>query len=226
MTDDQAQLAALRARDSKVDEALSQLERILGSRKFSRVQQHTRDFLIFVVTKKLLGQEDHIKETTIAIYVFHEPADYNTAESSKIRVAARELRKRLAAYHAEEGRNDPLEIVIPTGTYVPELRDRRATVAVGRIEDWNPSGDHRRLCRMISQEILARLGPVGGLRSGRVSGHKATVPPFRYKLRGSLESLGDGLRLNVSLSDLHADRSFLRISLKGDVTLSSASQRT
>src|SRR2546428_9342246 len=103
VTADRGQLETLRQTVVLVKETLDQCDRILASQSFARVQTQSRKLLAFITTKKLLTRETEIKETTIAIHVYGEPADYNPAESSRIRVAAAGLRKRLIRYYAKEG---------------------------------------------------------------------------------------------------------------------------
>ena len=64
---DRAKLLRLEGHDAYVRDVLQQLERILASETFARVQQRTRDFLRLVVALKLLQKEQFIKEKTIAI---------------------------------------------------------------------------------------------------------------------------------------------------------------
>src|SRR5262249_47431009 len=99
---DQGRLEILKKSRPFVAVVLSQCNRIRASRTFARVQQKALDSLSFIVAKTLLGCEAEIKETTIAIHAHGEQADYNPAESSKIRVAAAALRKKLASYYMGE----------------------------------------------------------------------------------------------------------------------------
>src|SRR2546428_13389314 len=103
---EEAQLEALRKTQPFADEVLRQCARILTSHTFSRTQQKARDFLSFVVAKKLLGREAEIKETTIAIQVFGKPTDFDCAEQATVRVAAGSLRLKLAQYYRDEDQND------------------------------------------------------------------------------------------------------------------------
>src|SRR5437867_7028655 len=91
-SDERARLEEIRRTDRFVDETLRQCQRILESSQFERVQERMVGFLGFVVGKKLLGYESDIKEVIIAIHVFHAPADYNSAENARVRVAAGSLR--------------------------------------------------------------------------------------------------------------------------------------
>src|SRR5262249_37218150 len=127
-SNEQARLNELRQTDPFVDATLRQLARILESATFLRVRENARGFLMFVVGKKLLGCESEIKELTVAMQVFGKSADYDCAGNSMVRVAAENLRLKLLQYYREDGQNDPLEIAIPKGTYVPDIQDRRITI--------------------------------------------------------------------------------------------------
>src|SRR2546425_3698028 len=135
---DQAQLATLKKTQPFVEGVLRQCDRIVASHCFARIQQKARNFLLFIVVKTLLGCEAEIKETTIAVHAHGEPADYNPAETSRIRVAAAALRKKLITYYRGEGQRDPVEIRIPAGTYVPQILDRQVVIAIADLENWNP----------------------------------------------------------------------------------------
>ena len=132
---ERARLQERRLAEPFIDETLHQLERILTSLTFARIQHRTRDFLGFVVSKTLIGHADEIKEMTVAIRVYHESADFDPLENSKVRVAGVALRRRVAAYYVREGAHDPIEIVIPVGTYVPRIRCRERRLPLRRSGD-------------------------------------------------------------------------------------------
>lgn len=212
---ERSELQKLRLAEPFVDEALRQLDRILASQTFARVQRRAKTFLRFVVAKKLLGDADQIKEMTIAISVFHESAEFNPMESSKVRVAGSDLRRRIAAYYASKGRQDPIEIVIPPATYVPEIRDRRALIAVGAFENWHPKDDQRLLCLTLADEVAYLLNRARRVRALRVSKFERGPSAPRYILRGSVEHRGNILRLNISFADLSLGRIVYWRSLEG-----------
>jgi tetratricopeptide (TPR) repeat protein len=203
---EQAELQAQRLTNSFVDDTLRQLDRIWASRQFERVHHKAKDFLGYVMAKKILGHEDDIKETLVAIKVYGEGADYDPTENTKIRVAAGDLRQRLIEYYAGEGQRDAIEISIPTGTYVPEIRERRPTIAVSLFENWNPAEEPNYLCLTVTDDIAHRLTHSGAIQARRVSALEPSDQPLHYGLRGSLESLGDGLKIHTSVSDLYAPR--------------------
>jgi hypothetical protein len=198
---DEKQLQTLREMDVFTDDALSQRDRILSSRCFRRVHDKTKDFLSFVLGKKLMGREGEIKELTIAVHVYGEPADYDSAESAKIRVAAEALRKRLRRYYSEEGQGDPLEITIPKGTYVPEIEDRRVIVEIRSLENWNPQQDDSHLCTFVREEISHSLKYVSHIEVRRRSASSLDERFRHYRLRGNLQSCGEQVRLSISIFD-------------------------
>jgi tetratricopeptide (TPR) repeat protein len=153
----------------------------------------------------LLDLQDKISEWAIAFSVYEEQPNYDPTLNGKIRVAAAYLRERLEEYYAREGQNDPIEIKIPKGTYVPTVRERRPAIAVIAIENWNPdAARHAHLCAPIREEIVLRLMSTGSLRVSRVEALETLDHQFHYGLRGSLECRADILRLNASLIDLHS----------------------
>src|ERR1700680_2734750 len=145
---EQEELKALRLKEPFVDQALRQLDRILGSQKFERVQQKTKDFLGYGVAKKLLGREGEIKELMIAMTVYGDK-NYDPKESTKIRVAGMDLRQRLVEYYAGEGQTDPIKIELPERGYVPVIQERWPSLTVSLFPNWNPSGEQDYLCATV-----------------------------------------------------------------------------
>lgn len=198
------QLKRLVSGDDLARDALDALERLLSSRAFARVQQRTRDFLVLVLGLKLLGAEERIKQATVAMRVFGEPADFNPLETSRIRVAGAALRERLRDYYEREGRDDAIVIKIPVGTYVPEVVDRRASVLVSAFVNWGPRLD-RRLCEAVSDELARALRRHHRLRVTEAN-HIAGKTPSAFALRGAVETSAAAVRLYVSLFSTQADQ--------------------
>ncbi|WP_321473601.1 TPR end-of-group domain-containing protein [uncultured Paludibaculum sp.] len=93
------------------------LERILGSPEFlsaTRLQQ----FLTFVVEQKLEGAVS-VKETEVAMQVFHRQSSFDPSGDSVVRVAASNLRSRLRDYYQSTGAHDNIRIELPKGKYLP-----------------------------------------------------------------------------------------------------------
>lgn len=202
---ERAALLRLRTRDPWVRDVLGQLERVLMSRAFHRVQRRARDFLVFAVAMKLLGREDRISQTAIAIQVFGDTADFNPLETSRVRVAGMALRERLDIYSNHEGRDEAIQIRIPLGTYVPEIRDRRIAMCVEDLSNWGPEED-RKLGEALTSELILALSASSQLVVGRCPRGTTPLPGLRYRLQGALESSDVGVRLHASLFDLHRNR--------------------
>ena len=119
------------------DAARAELERVLQSPSF-RYSERLRRFLRFVIDKQLSGNTDQIKESVLAMEIFDRDAAYDSRVDSIVRVEARRLRDKLAAYYASEGQANPVIIELPKGGYVPTFRfqavtesaDERASEAV------------------------------------------------------------------------------------------------
>jgi Tol biopolymer transport system component len=107
--------------DSSVVRA--QLGKILASPVFANSPRMSR-FLRFVVETTLDGNGERIKEYVIAIEVFEKADDYDPQADSTVRTEASKLRSRLARYYDTVGRDDPIGITIPKGSYVPKFEER------------------------------------------------------------------------------------------------------
>ena len=92
------------------------LERILASRCFEQAARSS-GFLRFVVDQTLAGQGDRLKGYTIAVEVFGRPPDFDAQTDPLVRVEAGRLRRRLIEYYADEGRDDPVRLELPRGSY-------------------------------------------------------------------------------------------------------------
>lgn len=102
-----------------VEQILSHLETVLASPVF-RTSRRCQELLRFVVENAALGRTDRLKERTIGVEVFARPASYEPSEDAIVRVNANEVRKRLAKFYLDAGR-EGVWIELPPGSYVPEF---------------------------------------------------------------------------------------------------------
>ncbi|CAH1657043.1 TPR_REGION domain-containing protein [Hyphomicrobiales bacterium] len=102
------------------DAARAQLQRILTSSDFN-VPSRLRSFLSFVVEEVLAGHGDRIKAFTIATSVFGRGDDFDVVNDPVVRIEAGRLRRALERYYLLAGRDDPVVIDIPKGTYAPSI---------------------------------------------------------------------------------------------------------
>ena len=94
------------------------LDRILHSAEFERAGR-VRLLLEYLVEQALAGHSDSLKESLIGIEVFGREPGYDAKTEPVVRVTAGRLRSKLESYYQREGRNEPVRIAIPKGSYVP-----------------------------------------------------------------------------------------------------------
>jgi hypothetical protein len=76
--------------------------------------------ITYIGGKYFQGQTDNLHEYEIATEVFGRSKDtFNGGRDAIVRVEASRLRKRLTEYYAGEGKDHPIHISIPPGSYVP-----------------------------------------------------------------------------------------------------------
>jgi hypothetical protein len=98
-----------------------QLERILTNPLFRNSKRYP-NLLRYVVEQTLQGHTTQLKERTLGIEVFGRDPDYDTNLDPVVRTTAGEIRKRIAQYYHEPGRENEIRIDLPLGSYIPEIR--------------------------------------------------------------------------------------------------------
>ncbi|HEV8688877.1 MAG TPA: tetratricopeptide repeat protein [Ideonella sp.] len=146
------------------------LARIEHSHAFRNSPRH-RALLRHLVAHALAGNLAALKETVIAIEVFGRPAaSFDPKLDSIVRVEARRLRARLADYYrTPDGRQAPLRIELPVGSYVPAIAPTETTPpspdVTRRARDLVERGEHflrQALSKETLEQALARFD--GALR--------------------------------------------------------------
>lgn len=122
------------------------LARIENSRAFRRSARH-RALLRHMVDRTLAGDVGALKESVIAIEVFgRRAAEFDPRVDSIVRVETRRLRARLSTYERTEGRDAPVRIELPVGSYVPLIAARsdmpHPAEATRRARDLVERGTH------------------------------------------------------------------------------------
>lgn len=113
-------------------EVQDQLKQLLDSHFFSG-SKRCPAMLAYVVTNTLDGHAESLKERSLGVEVFHRRPDYDTNIDPIVRLAAGDIRKRLAQYYCEPEHAGELKILLPSGSYVPEFH-RPQTNHVERFE--------------------------------------------------------------------------------------------
>jgi adenylate cyclase len=98
-----------------------QLERILQSAEF-RGSDKQRKFLSFIVDETLEDRASQLKGYTIALAVYGRKEGFDPQVDPIVRVEAGRLRRALEHYYLTAGKNDPVRINIPKGSYVPTFQ--------------------------------------------------------------------------------------------------------
>jgi hypothetical protein len=111
------------------------LERILASSTFAQSERLSR-FLRFAVEETLQGRGDQLKEYFFGVEVFDREEAYDPRTDPIVRVEAGRLRAKLGRYYETEGREDPVLIDLPKGSYVPGFQWRQPPEAGRRWRAW------------------------------------------------------------------------------------------
>jgi hypothetical protein len=104
---------------------LRELEGILQS-SFFFTSKRCKQFLAFVVEKRIENNVQDLKERIIGAVLFGRSPDYPTGEDPVVRVQAGHVRRRLENYYQQPGRGTSIRIVLPLGSYTPEFHFAQA----------------------------------------------------------------------------------------------------
>ena len=100
-----------------VDLVAVELQRLAASAPFRRAHRHLR-FLHHLLALSRAGDSAGQREMALGVAVFHRrPDQFDPRSDSIVRVEARRLRAKLAAYYAGEGRAARVEFQLPVGSY-------------------------------------------------------------------------------------------------------------
>jgi hypothetical protein len=110
---------------SRLEAEKAELDWLLSSGALGRSSNLTR-MLTFVCEKHFLGQDDQVKEYSIATEALGRRENFDPQTDTIVRVTAHSLRKRLEEIYQTDGINRPVNILIPLGHYVPSFIHREA----------------------------------------------------------------------------------------------------
>lgn len=86
---------------------------------FSNSSRSTR-LLTYLGDKYFRGEADKLHEYDIATEVFgRSKSTFNAGEDAIVRVETHRLRKKLKEYYNGEGKNHPIQVSLPPGSYIP-----------------------------------------------------------------------------------------------------------
>ncbi len=203
----------------------TQLRKILSSSTFARSERLAR-FLNFTVEQTLDGRGDQLKEFVIGVEVFDKTEKYDPRMDPIVRVEARRLREKLKKYYETEGREDPVCIDFPTGTYAPLIQTRDAlpvpsagpasaenAIAVLPFANLSSEQENEYFSDGLTEELINALTKVDGLRvvawssSFQLKGKTRDIRRIAEQLKvraileGSVRRTSDRLRITAQLLD-------------------------
>ncbi len=109
------------------DERWQLVQRIASSHAFQK-SARLRDLLQHITERSIHGHAHELTEQHIGEALFHKPSGYSPLEDSSVRVHVRQLRLKLHEYFNEDGRNEPIVLDIPKGSYVPNFRPANGAI--------------------------------------------------------------------------------------------------
>ena len=119
-------------------EVIQHLDRLLKSDLIRRSASLCH-LLQYLVDRALQADGEHIKESIIAIDVFHRSGDFDSRTDNIVRVHAHRLRKILDLWYTGDGVTDRIRFVIPKGNYMLRIETNEipapATAIVAELEE-------------------------------------------------------------------------------------------
>jgi len=104
--------------DIPATEIRSQVEKISAGPELENSPRLV-ELLNYIGDEYVAGRADRIKGFTIGQAIYAADLDFDPESNSIVRVEMGRLRRRLAEYYLSSGRNDPIVVDIPKGSYAP-----------------------------------------------------------------------------------------------------------
>ncbi len=137
------------------DERWELVQRI-ASNRFSKAPQ-LREILFYVCQRALADPAATIKEYEIGCNVLGRKADFNPNDDNIVRVQVSHLRKKLEEYFSSDGKDEPIQITVPKGSYVPRF-EQKTPVAMA-VESAPVLADQEPVVRRTPHAISWILAP-------------------------------------------------------------------
>lgn len=122
------------------EEERAELERVVEAMaRWPRVSQLLR----YMGEKLFSGEVDELNEYNIATEVLgRSKTVFNAADDAIARVETHRLRKRLAEFYEDIGRDHAIQVTLPSGSYVPVFIHKRGTPSVEDVSHASASDLH------------------------------------------------------------------------------------
>ena len=102
---------------SNREEEAQELQVLLKSGLLDKAP-NLRHFLEYVAEQYFAGNDNQVKEYSIAVQALHRPQQFDPQSDAIVRVTAHALREKLERYYAGEGAKHLIQIRLPVGKYV------------------------------------------------------------------------------------------------------------
>jgi hypothetical protein len=107
------------------------VQRVAASR-FSKPTQ-LRDIFFYICRRALVDPNATIKEYEIGCNVLGRKEDFNPNDDNIVRVQFTHLRKKLEEYFSSEGKDEPVQIVVPKGSYLPRFEPKSSAAQLPEV---------------------------------------------------------------------------------------------
>ena len=202
-----------------IDTVSSALERLFASGDFD-ASPRSREFLCYIVEETAAGRAAQLSQTEIARRVFRRRDDFDPNVDPIVRIQAGRLRRSLERYYLLAGRDEPVRIDLPRGSYVPVLRlataaERPISHALGPAheeDDWpvvvvhsfEGSARESGAAALLREQLATELGRYQDVHVVLAGRRGDASPPTgrgpHFAVEGTVRKTDDGQWLNVRLT--------------------------
>ncbi|HUA57439.1 MAG TPA: hypothetical protein VML19_01710 [Verrucomicrobiae bacterium] len=197
-----------------IDQSKDLLHRVASSSQLQK-SKRLRELLLYLGERALRDPNCTLREQEVGVDVLGRPQNYDTSHDTLVRVLVSHLRKKLQEHFAGEGREEPLVIEIPKGSYLPVFRPRshenghaplgsREALAPEQVDEApqtvpQPRGKRLVIAIAMAVAISAAVGWALGYTSSR--GARRGPPPSVQAFWNQL--FGSGQATYLVLSDVN-----------------------
>ena len=202
-----------------------QLERICRNAEFEN-SPRAMEFIQFIVEQTLAGRADQLSQRFLAKQVFGRGAGFDPSTNPIVRMQAGRVRYALEHYYLTVGKQDPITIALPKGSYVPTFEARPDTeslsakrgsmppfLLVTPFSNYSGREDLEFIARGLGSELAAALDSYQTLRILLLPGNpqenvgvaeqmrKLCEEASCFLMTGTVSSRAGSLRIAVRLED-------------------------
>ena len=148
-------------------------------------------FLRYIVEQAIAGHFESLKERVIGVEMFGRSPSYDTGDDAIVRVTASDVRRRLLQHYGKYGATPEFRIILPLGSYIPEIIRRPRT----QLDLHEPDG---------GQHYRSKASPQGpSTAQTQAQNLSATADTIRESSTSRIRSGIPWLRLGIVLTALN-----------------------